>query len=374
MVKVAYINSNGEIFEREEQHEFKTIIKNNSFRIPLGSFEPYAKIINGYYPDRIEIAFFNIICLISNKEYIQAICNAKDLILPIDYEIDSSETGKVTKHLSTFILESMENTHINIEVCDVDNMVNSFLEANDKNERWKILEKTLTYIIYNKMDLLNIIPNYAIIWNPINFIFQSTPNDCIAEQFMFAKILEKYIKYKTLSLNNHAKNAKQLHIVRARIPKGLKFIFSHRMHGVSLNDIDQECIDEMKHFITTGYFRNFPNVQSSIIPYSNSPHDGLLFRFIFILILFGFSKELPDCKSRNLKVNVPHLVIDMFKPFDTINQIIELQNFKPDLILSCETTSQIYEPIIQNLQLFQNVFQSQCILDLFDYIKTKYVA
>lgn len=322
-----------------EDHDLKTeyFIQNNAEILPSHGFMSGMSITH-IHVNNIVPAFFNLMTTICGEKCLEkfsVITNQKityQLNMDIQHDFQNSDlpdlliqVGKndMLKELKTISFEEMFET-----------AGKKMLQSETIADQWILLWRCIEYI-YDKCDLVHTISYYSSIYTILNYLFVIQDSRDY-QTYLSARIVEKLNNffheaknYVPTSANGGWKRALQ---ERRKLPI-IESLFKYRKSGLNLPMPTPDFAAECQNFILYGKFTAWPNVPTSIIPHSDCPEDGLIFRLYLGIYLISHNRMLSEQVRLDLKKDLNTIFNNLLSAFDNLKITVNALNMPPNKYL-----------------------------------------
>lgn len=193
--------------------------------------------------------------------------------------------------------------------------------------------------------------------------------------FQECRIIEQFNNYFHLCSKYSIKNRDDLKKAikeRKKMPQSLHYIFRHRSLGGISYTLDSGGFFELNEFMLNGKFNAYPNFPPYIIPYSDNPEDGLIFKFIFPLVSFLNNSRFDPNVRKNLRDNIQSIYKQLLVSYEQIYELIK--NLQLHEFSGAERTifNSIHIPLNSIILNIRTIFSSACIQKFFETILQTY--
>lgn len=322
----------GESIENEITIQKEYFIQNGKPIFPSHCFISGMSITHVHVTN-IPIAFFNLMHTICGEEFVRQY--ASQVNEPIYYKLDIDINSDFHNTQIPDTLSKLGSNEIFNELKTMDfkpvlgNMAaEMYANRNDVQQQWIILWNCIEHI-YNECDLIHTISYYSSICVILNYLFTVADSEEF-QLYLSARVVEKMNNYMHMSQQYSVQSTG----IRTALQERKKLpmfepLFKYRKNGLNLPAPTPEFVNECQHFITYGRFTAWPNVPPSVLPYSDYPEDGLIFRLYLGIYLVSFNKMLSESVRQELKRELTNIFEKLITSYDNLKITIKALNMEP---------------------------------------------
>lgn len=349
-----------------EIHELGTqyYIQNNAEILPSHGFMAGMSITH-VHVNNIKPSFFNLMATICGESFIEkfsAATNQKlvyqlNMNIPPEYQANDLpdlliQIGKndMLKELKTMSFDEIFET-----------VGQDMLRSDNPTDQWVLLWQCIEYI-YDKCDLIHTISYYSSIYAILNYLFVTQdPKD--HQYYLSARIIEKLNNF----LHDSQKYSTSMQGIRKCIAERKKLpildtLFKYRKTGINFQEPSPEFASECQNFIIYGRFTPWPDVSTSVIPYSDNPEDGLIFRLYLGIYLIAYNKMISEPVRKNLKKDLNKIFVNLLTAYDNLKITVEALKMPPQKYLPIPFMKTAGEEIDRDIKKMYGVIYCDSVI------------
>lgn len=235
-------------------------------------------------------------------------------------------------------------------------------------ECWHILWSAMDYL-HSECDIVNTIAYYGGAFDVMLYLFQLADKNDI-QLYLSCRIVEKLSDYyhecekwktDTLGLRHCVKRRREL-------PRVLQTLFQFRKNGLNLPHPDQDSGQICYNFVLHGTFSQFPDVPSSVLPYSDEPQDGLFLRLYLTFYLVSYNAMLSGPLRARITEDLKSIYTDLDRQFDTLRTFVRAFELPEKHYLRLMQMKPAFKDINNCfMKIYSTVYRTS-ILDAVNYI------